>query len=284
MQELVVYNHIPKCAGSYVRELLQASYGDQYAEADNSSPPLEELANPGLRCLSVEFSVADWAWRRLELQNLIRRYDKVRMYALVRHPYARLVSSVRHSRRDGGLGFFPYLRYLRGPYIDQTFSSLNKSKNGNSQFESLRAGDILKVLTNSDCVDLTWCLGQSICLSMGDYGKVQRLNDSLKKRLLMTQCNIPGINDENITRYQVSKLTSMINYQCIGTVENINSFIDKLFSDGVIRKEPSELILQVNPNKNSGMEDFSDVLEVGDMISFCEKYPLDFLVWDMCFS
>ena len=71
MSELVIYNHIPKCAGSYVRELLQASFGDQYVEVDNSSPPIEELAQSTLRCLSVEFSVGDWPRRRLQLQRVI---------------------------------------------------------------------------------------------------------------------------------------------------------------------------------------------------------------------
>ena len=204
------------------------------------------------------------------------------MYSLVEHPFARLVSASRHSRRDGGCGFFPYLRYLRGPYNDQTFSSFNRAVDGNSQLESLKAGDILKVFANSQSVDLTWCLGQSICLSMGQLDKIQRLNDSLKSQLLKIQCNLPGISDELSTRIQVGKITSIADYEYIGTVENINSFIDKLYLDGVIQTEPSELIQKVSPNMNRGKQDISDVLEIADMIKFCDMYPLDFLVWDMC--
>lgn len=287
MRELVVYNHIPKCAGSYVRDLLHASYGDAFMQFDNSSPRITQTINSYTRCISVEFSVGNWSSRMDDIERLYDHYDRVVWYGLLRHPFSRLISAARHSRRDGGYGFFPYLRYLRGCYSNNDFensSILRSEQHGKAMFSSLSANDILTVLSEAQSVDLTWCCGQAIGLSLGCISNVIELNLQLKDRLTHLQCTLPNSRDEIETRRSIISILGLDRYKSIGTVENMGDFLDQLFEHGVLRERPSLLIKSTSPMINNGQTSQADTLCFANMIRFANMYPLDFVLWDMCFN
>ena len=129
MKTLIVYNHIPKTAGSYVKRILENEYKDKFYGVSTVHHLEKVDLSHDILCLAIHQDNGDREFVN-RFNDICSRFDEVRLFTCLRHPIARIISSLRHKRRNGeSSGFSSYLRLVRGPYEDFKYQKFKNSLN-----------------------------------------------------------------------------------------------------------------------------------------------------------
>lgn len=287
MAELVWFNHVPKCGGTTLGKILYHEFGSSYKPININSNALE-ITN-SVRCIRTDIP---WHHRTNNIKNIQQRiaemYDKVHLISLIRHPISRIISGVKHTRdkNKGDAGFFPYLRSIKGPYIDQTFRKFYKEHyDGKPEgyYCSPSANLVLSSFSTMTFRDPLWTYGQSLVLSLGDWQKIEQINTALSNIIHHPNINISPI--QNISRNEyISDQLNLSRYELIGCLEKFNMFLVRLNEKGIIS---SQVLASYNKKpfiKSSGDTNMSEHINDEVLLKIYKQYPIDFTVWDFIYS
>ncbi|WP_320677327.1 sulfotransferase family 2 domain-containing protein [Prochlorococcus sp. MIT 1300] len=281
MKRLVVYNHIPKTGGSYINTILRKEYGDLYYSL--TSEDIKKSNFPeNASCISIHNTFIDKDYFD-SLKQGISQYEEVKFVTCFRHPLARLISGVKHNRREGRYEHYSYARLLKGPYKDFSYSSLIAMKNLNPTYHyaDVSIDSLIGLMTNDSrenesVYDFANTIGQTMAFSLGNPDNVFTANAKIR-----------GLVASGIKHFFVNKkLFDFIGgpeYAVVGTTEKMNQFITDLLDADIISKKTYDYANSLE-RVNVGEESKLDNLKTELAVKFFIQYPIDFYLWDYFFA
>lgn len=286
LADLIIFNHVPKNAGSHVRKVLQCEFGSSLYTLYPSTSIPHVSSFSDIRCLVLH---EPWPFPQARLAMLfdfISQYSRVFYLIGLRHPLSRLISAVKHSRTisDNGYGFFPYVRHIFGPYDSNAFNSFVTPEEspcllnpGKRLYTTPSADLVANYLCMLKSPDLIWSYGQSLAASFGNLEAVQNANSSF--------VNSKGFDVESSqVRECILDTLSLNNYTSVGLVERLNSFLYELVQNGFVSARTLHSTDALSFKTDSVDPIDSDYISNETILNFYGKFPLDFLLWDFFYS
>lgn len=288
----IFFNHIPKTAGQYIIKALQHEYKDRFYWAVNGdAKDLSEISSDKYICIashvlnSANESLPGRSHLFYELTQ--NSYS----FAILRHPVSRLISAVRHSRRElnkddassenPSWGFFSHLLSIRGPY-EIGFESHNECSKScwSHPGASLVLKNLLSLhdqIQNKNEVFLPYS-GDISAFLFGQARALGLCNDSFLVNVHKLSANplMPwlALRSEHRANLLFQCIPALKYYNLIGVQENLSLTCAKLFRSGILSSAVCSTS-RVNEGSPSDIDYISDL----DAYQFYHKLPYDFMLW-----
>lgn len=285
MKTLIVHNHIPKNAGSFITKILKNEYKDKFHFAATVNDLEKVDLSRDILCLEIHQNNADEEFIK-KFNEIRSHFDEVRLFTCLRHPIARITSGLRHARRNGGsFGFSPCLRLVRGPYEDFKYQNFKNSLNKGISYRYATPSassvvDFILKNSSSDSLpqDIEFSVGQSLQFSLNNGKAVVPLNNQLREMVNKTNFSTfsPSFKDQFLGCLGAPA------YEVVGVQERISVYVDKLVSSGIVSRKNVSLVGDAAVNKGLGSE--YDFVEPNLALDFYLKVPIDFVLWGIFFE